>query len=403
MNDLHLQTLSAAAEIDRSRTLFYAKRVALAILLLLLLAGGSRLLINLRSANALESFTHANLQRTVLITHAKPGELVHVVSLPTTLRGNTESSIYARSNGYLRTWRKGIGDSVNKGELLATIDAPEQEQELAQAKAARQQTEARLNLAHQTMERWQSLREHDGVSPQDLEEKRSAVLQAQADLAAADANVKRLEQLDGFRHIVAPFAGVVTRRGVEVGDLIVAGGKELFALAQTDPLRLTIWVPQVYADDVKIGEQAEVSLNELQHGNLKASIDRIAGGIDPQTRARQVDLVLPNPSAKLLPGAYAEVSIALSSGVKAMVAPTSTLMIADQGFHIAVVDNDKRIAFRSIKVGRDLGREVEVLAGISPNDTLVVSPSDQLTEGESVKTLPWQSKANVSGSSAKRN
>lgn len=390
MNDPHPAPASANATTASHRTLWYAKRATVVVLAVLLVGGGGRLLINFRNADALASFTAASLERTVLVASATPGELVRTVSLPTTLRGTTEASLYARSNGYLTAWHKGIGDQVKRGELLATIDAPEQEQELAQAQATRQQVQARLDLSSQTLQRWQSLRLQTGLSQQALEEKRSELAQAQADLAAASANVRRLEQLESFRRIVAPFDGIITRRGVEVGDLISAGGKELFALAQTDPLRLTIWVPQVYAGDVKIGTEVNVSLNELQTANLKAAIDRIAGGIDPQTRSRQVDLTLPNPGAKILPGAYAEVAIALSSGVQALVAPASVLMIADKGARVAIVDKEKRIVFRNVRLGRDLGREVEILEGISSQDSLVVSPSDQLVEGEVVKTLAWE-------------
>jgi len=368
----------------------YARRAGLAILVVLLVGGGGRLLLNFRSADALASSTEASLSRTVLTTRATPGELVRKVSLPTTLRGATESSIYSRSSGYLTAWHKDIGEKVRKGDLLATIDAPEQEQELAHARAVREQIQARLDLSRMTVERWESLRDTAALSKQSLEEKRSEAVQAQADLAAATANVRRLEQLENFRSIVAPFDGVITRRGAEVGDLIAPGGKELFAVAQTGTLRLTIWIPQVYAGDIRIGDQVSVSLTELAGEKLTATIERLAGGIDPETRSRQVDLKLPNPDAKLFPGAYAEVAVTLSGGSNAMVAPASVLMLADQSARVALVGQDNRIEFRNVQLGRDLGREVEILGGVSLEDTLVVSPSDQLVEGEIVKTRAWE-------------
>ena len=369
----------------------YARRAGLALVVVLLVGGGGRLLLNFRSADALASSTVAGLSRTVLTTRAKPGELVRKVSLPTTLRGATESSIYSRSSGYLTAWHKDIGESVRKGDLLATIDAPEQEQELAHARAVREQIQARLDLTRQTVERWESLRDTAALSKQSLEEKRSEAVQAQADLAAATANVRRLEQLRNFRRIVAPFDGVITRRGAEIGDLISPGDKELFAVAQTGTLRLTIWIPQVYAGDIRIGDQVSVSLTELAGENLTATIERMAGGIDPETRSRQVDLKLPNPGATLFPGAYAEVAVTLSGGSNAMVVPASVLMLADQSARVALVGKDNRIVFRTIQLGRDLGREVEILGGVSLEDTLVVSPSDQLVEGEVVKTRAWES------------
>jgi RND family efflux transporter MFP subunit len=402
MTNLHLPSLDVTNTAQPSRALHYAKRALLSALVVLAVGAGIRVLLNFKQADALEASSNAAQQRTVITARATPGELVRTVSLPTSLRGNNDASIYARSNGYVSAWHKSIGDSVKKGDVLASIDAPEQEQELAQLKAAQQQTSARADLARMTVTRWESLRLRDGVSQQELEEKRSELVQAQADLAAANANVKRVEQLENFRRIVAPFAGVITRRNVEVGDLVSAGSKELFALTQTDPLRLSIWVPQVYASDVKIGAHVSVALNEFQDRTLSATIDRVAGGIDTQTRARQVDLILPNPDGKLLPGAYAEVQIQLSSGVETLIAPASVLMVSDNGFRIAVVTKENQIEFRPIKLGRDLGRQVEVLAGITPDDTLVVSPSDLLVEGETVKTLVWEGKTGPAGKAGKK-
>ncbi len=386
MTDLKIPQVAAIDAVRPRRTLLYAKRLAIAVVLFLLIGGAVRFFLNDKSAESLVTLTNNSLQRTVVITQGRPGELKRNVTLPATLRGNTETTIYSRSNGYLAAWHKTIGDRVKKGELLATIDAPEQDHELAQATAVREQINARLNLSRLTMERWQSLRQRDGVSQQELEEKRSALIQAEADFTAANANVKRLEQLKDFRRIVAPFAGVVTRRSVDVGNLIGAGGKELFALTQTDPLRLTVWVPQVYASNIAIGKEVSVSLSEFQGTRFTAVVDRMAGGIDPQSHSRQLDITLPNPDGKLLPGAYAEVDISLSSGAKALVVPASVLIIGSDGPRVAVVDTDNRIVFRAVKLGHDLGKEVEVLNGLTSQDTLVVSPSDLLAQGEVVAT-----------------
>ncbi|HMW47519.1 MAG TPA: efflux RND transporter periplasmic adaptor subunit, partial [Cellvibrionaceae bacterium] len=316
--------------------------------------------------------------------------LQRTLALPTTLRGNNESIIYARSTGYVAAWHKGIGDAVQKGDLLAVLDAPEQDQELAQARAQREQIAARADFAKQTLARWETLQVRSALSEQDLAEKRSTLRQVNADLAAADANVKRLEQLQKFRHITAPFNGVLTRCSVEVGDLIANTGKELFAITQIDPLRLTVWVPQAYAANLQLGAQVNVNIAEYPGAKLTATIERIAGGIDPATRARQVDLVLKNPRASLLPGAYAEVSIQLKSDVKTLIAPAASLIVSDQTQRVAIVDEQQKIRFQTVKLGRDLGRDVEILEGISPSDNLVVSPPDQLVAGEQVKTLDWK-------------
>lgn len=383
--------VSDDAATTHSKSLRTTKRVALGLAGLLLVSGATRALVNYNESNALEEYTAATLERTVLITAPKPGALQQSLRLPTTLRGNTEAVIYARTNGYIEAWHKGIGDYVKRGELLATIDAPEQEQELAQAHAEHEQIAAQLDLAEKTLARWEAMgQRQNAISQQDLDEKRSSVRQSKADLKAAEANVKRLDNLEKFRYITAPFDGIITRRSIEIGDYITQGSKELFAITQTNPLRASIWIPQAYADNLAAGTEVDVNLREQQGQGLKAKVERVAGGIDPSTRSRQVDLLLPNPDNSLLPGAYAEVNINLTSSIETLVVPAASLIIRDQSQRIAVVEPDKSISFRSVKLGRDLGREVEVLEGISTKDVLVVSPPDQLVEDELVKTLEWK-------------
>jgi RND family efflux transporter MFP subunit len=393
MNDYHrLPTGDSQATplVQDKKTQVTTRRVAFALVGLLLVSGATRALVNQRDAKALEEYTAATLERSVLTTNAKPGALQHNLRLPTSLRGNTEAVIYARTNGYVSQWHKGIGDYAKRGELLATLDTPEQEQQLAQALAEREQLAVQLDLAEKTLARWDSLAQRESaISLQDLDEKRSAMRQARADLQAADANVKRLDNVENFRHIRAPFDGIITRRSIEIGDYVAQGDKELFAITQTDPLRASIWVPQSYADNLAIGQPVELTLREVQ-GTVSAQVERIAGGIDPGTRSRQVDLLLPNKNASLLPGAYAEVNIPVSNSVETLVVPSATLIIRDQFQRIAVVDADNKIQFRNVKLGRDLGRDVEVLEGISAADTLVVSPPDQLMENELVKTREWK-------------
>lgn len=356
------------------------------VLLVLLLGGGAlRLLANTRDATALEQRTELNLTRTVNVTHAKKGKLTNSIVLPGSLTGYTEAVIYARSNGYLRAWYKNIGDQVKKGELLAVIDAPEQTQELAQAKAMREQVNARLALAKLTQERWENLRLHDSVPQQELEEKRSAYQQAQADLAVIDANISRLQQLESFRQITAPFAGVITRRSVDVGELVAPGSKELFALTQQDKLRLAIWVPQVYAAGIKPEQEVSVSVRESA-ASYHGKVTHISGSIDPVTRSRQVEVVLDNHDGKLVSGAYAEAKLELARGLPAMIVPPSVLVIGKDAPYVVLVDGDGKVAFRTVKLGRDLGKTLEIVSGVSPLDTLVVSPSELLEPGDQVIT-----------------
>jgi len=311
------------------------------------------------------------------------------------LRGNTETQLYARSNGYLSAWHKTIGDQVKKGELLAVIDVPELEQELAQAHAAAAQIKVRLELARSTLKRWTLLKDTDSVIQQEFDEKRSAVLQAEADLAAAHVNVKRLEKVEDYRRIVAPFSGVITRRSVDVGSLINAGSQELFALTQIDPLRLSVWVPQVYSNDVNAGQEVTVRLIEDKGKTIAAHVEHIAGALDPINRSRQVDITLPNKGGKLLPGSYVEILInVVGSKVSPLVVPVNVLVVDQAGTHVVIVDGEKRIAFRPVKLGRDFGREVEILDGVESNDVLVANPSDLLVEGETVSVVETQQKQN---------
>ncbi|MEQ1530480.1 MAG: efflux RND transporter periplasmic adaptor subunit [Methylococcales bacterium] len=374
------------------QTLWVAKLLGFTVLLLLLLTGAWRLQLNQRAAEQLQQSTEAGLAHTVISVRSRPGETSRKIVLPASLRGNTETQIFARSNGYLSSWRKTIGDQVKKGELLAEIDVPELEHELAQGRANLAQIKARLELARSTLKRLTLLTETDGIIQQDFDEKRSAVLQGEADLAAAEANVQRLAKLDSYRHINAPFAGVITRRGVEVGNLISAGSRELFALTQIDPLRLTVWVPQAYANDVQPGQHVSVRLIDAHGKTLSAHIDHVAGALDPVTRSRQVDITLPNSDGKLLPGSYTEITINIQTKTSPLLVPANVLVIDQAGIHVVVVESENRIAFRTVKLGRDFGREVEVLEGICPSDVLVASPSDLLVAGEQVTVVQAKSK-----------
>ncbi|NJD07013.1 MAG: efflux RND transporter periplasmic adaptor subunit [Methylococcaceae bacterium] len=378
------------------RTLAFAKRAGLGVFAFLLAAGGVRLLANQQQADQLQQRTAESLKRSVIAVRPKSGEAARKISLPASLKGNAETPIYARSNGYVSAWHKTIGDVVKKGELLATIDVPELEHELGQARAQRDLAKSRLDLAQATLKRWDVLRKTDSAAPQEYEEKHSAALQAKADLEGAEANLKRLEQMEGYRRIVAPVPGVITRRNVDVGNLI-NGSQELFALTQTDPLRLTIWVPQTYADDVKVGQEVNVRFPEAQGKTVPARIGHVAGALDPVNRSRQVDISLPNKAGKLLPGAYAEVGFSVAGKSKALIVPANVLVVDGAGTHVVAVDTESRIDFRPVKLGRDFGREVEVLEGVSAADVLVASPSDLLAAGEVVKPVEAEQKAEIRG------
>lgn len=366
------------------RTLGIVKWLVLVFVLALLAAGGWRLINNRAEADSLKKRNIASLSRSVITVRPKPGETNRKIVLPASLRGSTETLLYARSNGYLSAWTKTIGDPVKKGELLAVIDTPELEQELAQARAVLAQIKVRLSLGRTTLKRWEQLKEADSVVQQELDEKRSAVLQAEADLATAQINVKRIENIASYRRIVAPFSGVITRRNVDVGDLISAGNQELFALTQIDPLRLTVWVPQAYADTVAVGQEVSVRPADALGKAVSARVEHVAGALDPINRSRQVDINLPNKDGKWLPGSYVEIAINVVGKSNPLVVPANVLVIDQAGTHVVTVDAGHHIRFQNVSLGRDFGREVEIIDGVKADDVLVASPSDLLVAGEVV-------------------
>jgi len=376
------------------RTLNIAGKAGSTLLLLLLGAGVWRYAVNQSEAESLAQRTAGSLQRSVIAVHPRPGEASRKLVLPASLKGYTETQVFARTNGYLKAWHKNIGDTIKKGDLLAEIDVPELEHELAQGRAAQAQVKARLELTRSTWERWRQLSETDGAPKQEVDEKRAAFLQAEADLAAATANVRRLENIENYRRVIAPFDGVITRRAVDIGSLIGAGTQELFALTQTDPLRLSVWVPQAYADDIEAGQTASVRPLGTQGQAISAQIDHVAGALDPVTRSRQAEISLPNHAGLLLPGAYVEIVIDIAQKASPLLVPANALVMDKDGTHAVIVDGQGRIDLRPVKIGRDFGREVEILEGVAANDVLVASPSDLLTQGETVSVVEAESKAN---------
>ncbi|MFP5392842.1 MAG: efflux RND transporter periplasmic adaptor subunit [Gammaproteobacteria bacterium] len=387
---------SSALPPSTPSTLRRAGYLALGALTLLMLGAAVRVASKTQDANALAARTAQDAIRQVQTTQAKPGEAKRSLTLPGTLQGWLEAPIYARASGYLQRWTRDIGDPVKQGELLAVIDAPEAEQELQQARASTEQIKARLALAQSSLERWENLRKLDAVSQQELDERRAARQQAAADLAAAEANVRRLAQLQAFRRVTAPFAGTIVRRNVDVGALIGAGNngasRELFYLAQTDRLRVDVAVPQNVAALIKPGQEVGVRLLERAGTPFKGKVARTAGAIDSATRSMQVEIELPNPDGKLLPGAYVEVSLPLANAASSLVVPVATLQFRQDGPRIAVVQSDatgeQRIALRSVKLGRDLGRTVEVVDGVTASDLLVLNPHDAIEDGERVHAQP---------------
>jgi RND family efflux transporter MFP subunit len=253
-----------------------------------------------------------------------------------------------------------------------------------------------MELARSTVERWEGLRKKDVVSQQDLDEKRSTAAQAKANLAAADANVQRLRQLESFKRVVAPFSGVITRRNVDVGDLIDLSGKPLFTLSQTDPLRVYVNVPQSYAQLVKPGQPVVVTQGELRGQSFKGTVARTAASIDTNTRTMQVEIALPNKEGTLMPGAYVQVSLPLQA-TQSLLVPTNALLFRGEGSRVALVDKAGKVKLRAVTLGRNYGESVEVIDGVTRTDVLVLNPSDSLADGDEVAVAPASKDAPAKG------
>lgn len=363
-------------------------RILTVIVLVLLALGAGRTIVSrMANAKSLEAGTAERAKVYVKTAQPKVNEAGQTLALPGTLQGFVQSPIAARAAGYLRRWTKDIGSRVEKGEVLAEIETPEIDQQLTQAVAAREQTASSLELARSTVERWEGLRKKDVVSQQDLDEKRSTAAQAKANLAAADANVQRLRQQSGFKRVVAPFSGVITRRNVDVGDLIDLSGKPLFTLSQTDPLRVYVNVPQSYAQLVKPGQPVVITQGELRGQSFKGTVARTAASIDTNTRTMQVEIALPNKEGTLMPGAYVQVSLPLQA-TQSLLVPTNALLFRGEGSRVALVDKAGKVKLRAVTLGRNYGESVEVIDGVTRTDVLVLNPSDSLADGDEVAVAP---------------
>jgi RND family efflux transporter MFP subunit len=378
---------AADDEAQRRRVGRSARILAIVVLALLAIGAGRTILARLANARVLEAGAS---ERTVAYVKVATPQVAsgQDVALPGTLQGWVQAPIAARASGYVKRWTHDIGSRVQKGELLAEIESPEVDQQLSQAIAARQQAAASLDLAKSTVARWEGLRQRDVVSQQELEERRSGLAQGIANVAQADANVQRLRQLEGFKRVLAPFAGVITKRNVDVGDLIDAGSNRvLFQLAQTDPLRVYVNVPQAYAQLVKPGQKVQVTQAELRGRAFAGEVARTSASIDAASRTMQVEVALPNRDGALLPGAYVQVSLPLPSNSTLSV-PTNALLFRPEGTRVAAVDAQSRVHLKAVNLGRNLGDAVEVLEGVAPTDRLVLNPADSLADGDTVAVAP---------------
>jgi len=326
----------------------------------------------------------------VSVIHATPIDGSSEMVLPGTLKAYVESPIYARTNGYLKNWYKDMGSHVKSGEVLAEIDTPEVDQQLAQARAELTTAQANLALSDITAARYQDLLKTESVSHQDADNANGDLAAKRAMVQSAEANVKRLEEMESFKRVYAPFSGVITQRNVDPGTLINAGNggsatKQMFDLAQIDPMRAFVAVPQSFGPSIRLGTKACLTLSEISGRTFCGSVVRTANAIDPSTRTLLTEVDVPNPSGALLPGAYAQVHFDVRLSGQRLSLPINALLFRPEGTMAAVVGADSSLNLKRITIGRDFGNAVEVLEGIDPVDSVVINPPDSLQQGEQVK------------------
>jgi membrane fusion protein (multidrug efflux system) len=323
---------------------------------------------------------------TVQVITPAPGKATAALSLPAEVRPYEEATIYARANGFVKHWYVDIGAPVKAGELLAVIDTPELDQQLDQARAQLEQAQAAQSLADLTAKRWADLVKTASVSDQENAEKQADLKLKVAMVDAAKADVERLQDLQSFSRGTAPFAGTLTARNIDVGDLI-STGKELFRLADTSKLRVFVRVPQTATPGIAVGLGAEMTVQEMPARKFMAKVVRTAGAIDASSRTLLVELEVDNSKNELYAGTYAQVQFLDLKAEATIALPANTLLFRGQGLQVGVVGSDNHVLLHDITIGRDFGKTVEVLSGITTNDNVIVNPSDSLVSGTVVRVM----------------
>ena len=324
---------------------------------------------------------------SVNVVLPKGGAEAEEVELPGNTEAFTDTPIYARTSGYIKHWYVDIGARVKQGQLLAVVETPELDQQLQQAEAQLKNAEANLQIADITATRWQNLLKTDSVSHQEADQAVSDLHSKEALVESNKANVDRLEQLQSFERIVAPVDGVITARNTDVGALIQAdttAPKELFHLSAIQKLRIYVPVPEVYAPSVKSGDKAAVTLDAFPRQAFTGTLVRNANAIDSASRTLNVEVDVDNSSGQLMPGAYAFVHFKLPAKRGAVTIPSNALLFRSEGLRVGVV-RDSHVALLPITIGQDYGDSVEVVAGLTARDSVIVNPSDSLANGAQVQ------------------
>ncbi len=388
------------------------------LLVVAIVVGGVGILHRVRAQKSLAADTNDMAVPDVLVIHPKPGSPSQELVLPGNIQAFKDAPLYARTNGYLKQWYFDIGARVKKGQLIAVIESPEVDQEVQQAKADLATAQANLQLAQVTAKRYSNLLSSDSVSRQQTENFVSDAEAKKAIVASAQANLQRLQELQSFEKIVAPFDGVITARNTDVGQLINAGSnstgsgtslgnsaagsstgnvRELFHIAAIDRLRVYINVPQVYSQAAAPGTTATLTLPEFPGRQFQGRIVRNANAIELSTRTLLTEVDVNNTAGTLLPGAYVEVHLKVKSGFPTLILPVSSLIFRAQGLQAAILENGDTAHLVPITLGRDYGTSVEVITGLQQGQPVIDSPPDSLSDGEKVRVVQEQPQGAAAG------
>jgi RND family efflux transporter MFP subunit len=385
------------------------KSAAGTVVIALLALGGLGAFVVYRALHRNESLQELAAESSgpplVRVVAVKRSPLDSALTLPGTALADQQISLYARINGYLKSFAFDIGDSVKKGQLVAEIDSPEVDQQLRQARAtlgvaqaSLLQAQANQELARVASERWAALVKERAVSQQEADEKRLALVAREADVEASramikaqEANVRRLEELQSFKQILAPFDGVITSRNVEIGTLVSegsgTGARELFRMVQLQTLRFHVPVPESFVPSIKAGLEAKLAFDAHPGKSFAGQVSRTSNSVDPASRTMLVEVRVSNPDGLLLPGMYAQVTFSLHQAAPILLMPSNALLVRAEGTLAALVGKDHVVHYRKIHVGRDYGTRIEVLSGLEENDRVMVNPTTMIREGEKVEPV----------------
>src|SRR6202166_812265 len=328
------------------------------------------------------------------------------LDLPGRLQAYIQAPIYARVPGYLKSWKHDIGDKVRTGDLLAEIDTPDLDQQLMQARADLSVAQANAKLAQISAERWQSLASTDAVAKQDVDQRTFTWNANIAQVKAAQANVDRLVAEEGFKHLIAPFDGIVTARDTDIGALInvgAAGGAELFVVSETSKLRVYVNVPQNYVPSVPPGTQASISVPEHPGRTYSGTVEASAQAVNPSSGTTLMQLIVDNRAGEMMPGDYASIHLQIAAAAHVLSLPSSALIFDAKGLSIATVGADNRVLLKPVSIERDLGAVVELASGLVPNDRVIENPPDGIGNGDPVRLAEAATGGVVAGQAKHKN